>query len=85
MPLTSPLSPTLAKSVSDTEAYVRATFRRRLAKTCLGQNTEQPRGHYDRTTSCPTCGCLDVTITGHEMSCKRCWTTTDLSIEAEAR
>jgi hypothetical protein len=47
--------------------------------------TEQPRAHYDRTTSCPTCGCLDVVIRGHEMSCKRCWTTTDLSIEAEAR
>lgn len=74
-----------ARDLLEPDAAIRAAFRRRLAKTCMGQNTEQPRAHYDRTTSCPTCGCLDVVIRGHEMSCKRCGTTTDLSQEAEAR
>jgi hypothetical protein len=78
-------SPALAKSIAETQADIRAAFRRRLAKTCMGQNTDQPRAHYDRTTSCPTCGCLDVIIQAHEMSCKRCWTTTDLSKEADEK
>lgn len=79
------VSVALAKSIAETQADIRAAFRRRLAKACMGQTSEQPRAHYDRTTSCPACGCLDVTIRGNEMDCKRCWTTTDLSQEAEAK
>lgn len=71
------------RDLLEPDVAIRAAFRRRLAKICMGQNTEQPRGDYDRTTSCPACGCLDVVIDGHEMSCKRCWTTTDLSAETE--
>lgn len=76
-------SPALAKSIAETQADIRAAFRRRLAKTCMGQNTDQPRAHYDHTSSCPTCGCMDVTIRVHEMDCKRCGATTDLSQEPE--
>lgn len=51
----------------------------------MNHANEQPRIGYDFTPTCPTCGCLDVIIRGHEMDCKRCWTTTDLSQEAEAK
>jgi hypothetical protein len=75
------VSPALAKSIAETQADIRAAFRRRLAKDCMSQVNEQPRIGYDLTPTCPTCGCLDVIIQGHEMSCKRCWTTTDRSKE----
>jgi hypothetical protein len=73
----------LAKSIAETQADIRAAFRRRLAKDCMSQVNEQPRVGYDLTPTCPTCGCLDVIIQGHEMSCKRCGTTTDRSKEKE--
>lgn len=44
--------------------------------------TEQPRIDMgDASSMCPTCGCWDVEIKGHEKSCKRCWTVTDLRVE----
>jgi hypothetical protein len=76
---------TRAIPMAHPQADIRAAFRRRLAKTCMSQTSDQPRAHYDHTTSCPTCGCLDVIIRGHEMDCKRCWTTTDLSQESETK
>lgn len=80
-----PVSPALAKSIAETQAASRAAFRRRLAKESLTMSAVQPSPTRHACHFCPACGCTDVVITGHEMSCKRCGTTTDLSQEAKAR